>query len=76
MALEVVNCRIVQRTTCMDRQAIRDKPYAFSEFFITTADGRTFYSRTWDVIPDTPHARASQIEAFKRRMEAADRARL
>ena len=66
---EVVNCRIVQRTTHYDRRIIRDKEYAFSEIFIETADGRTFYSRTWDVLADTAHERATQIAAFYRRMK-------
>ena len=70
-----VSCRIVQRTTRMDRTLIRDKEYAFSEIFIVTEDGGHYYSRTWDVLPNTPHEQASQIEAFKRRMEAAERAR-
>lgn len=71
---EVIECRIVQRTTYMDRTVIRDKPYAFSEIFITAADGGHYYSRTWDVLQNSPHERASQIAAFHRRMEAADRA--
>ena len=64
-----MNCRIVQRTTHYDRRIIRDKEYAFSEIFIETAGGRTFYSRTWDVLPDTAHERATQIAAFHRRMK-------
>jgi hypothetical protein len=70
-----VSCRIVQRSTYMDRQTIRDKAYAFSEIFITTEDGGHYYSRTWDVLQNSPHEQASQIEGFKRRMEAAERAR-
>lgn len=72
-ALKVTSCRIVRRTTRYDRLTMRDREYEFSEVFIETADGRHFYSRTWDVLPDTAHERASQVAAFERRMEAAER---
>ena len=69
--LEITSCRIVQRTTRYDRRVLRDKEYAFSEILIETADGRTFCSRTWDLLPNTAHERANQIAAFHRRMKAA-----
>lgn len=63
----MIECRIVQRETHYNKTVIRPgKPYLFSEIFIV-ADGRSYYSRTWDVLPDTPHERAHQIEAFKQR---------
>lgn len=72
-----ISCRIVQRETHMDKQVIRPgKPYIFSEIFIATEDGRSFYSRTWDILKNSPHEQASQIEHFKRRMEGYERARI
>lgn len=51
------------------------KLYAGTEILMTDTDGRHYCSRTWDQIPDTAFMRAHQIEQFKKRMEAAERAR-
>lgn len=73
-APEIKECRIVQRTTCYDRDVIRPKEYAFSEILMTDVHGQQYCSRTWDKLDDSPHARAHQVEQFKKRWEANERA--
>lgn len=63
-APEVAEVRIERRG--------EDRP--FSEVFITTTDGRHFYTRLFHPIDDSAHARAFEAQAFSRRMEAAERA--
>jgi hypothetical protein len=50
-----------------------DIDHPFSEVFITTTDGRHFYTRLFHTIDDSPHARAFEAQAFRRRLEAAER---
>ena len=68
---EIVEVRIVRRTTHQDGNTIRPHAYAFSEILMTSADGRHYCSRTWEEIADSPFARAHQVEQFKRRMAAS-----
>lgn len=78
MTYDVTECRIVQRTTNWTgaNHGIaahnHGKGHPFSEIFIV-ANGQHYYSRTWEVLTDSPHSRTYQIEAFKRRMAAAER---
>ena len=73
---EIVECQIVRRTTNYDRDMIRPKLYAFSEILMTDSLGRHYCSRTWDELKDSPFARAHQIAEFKKRWEAAERAKI
>lgn len=74
MSREVTSVRIVRRETHFDRQIYHADARPFSDIFITTADGGQYYSRVFYALDDSPHARAAEAEAFKRRMAAADRA--
>jgi hypothetical protein len=74
MAPEIVECRIIRRTTHYDGRTVRPELYAFSEILMTDAWGRHYCSRTWDELSDTSFARAHQIAEFKKRWEAHERA--
>lgn len=67
---QIIKCEIVPRTTQMSD----GKRYAFTEIFLHTAAG-IYYSRTWEVVPDNDFMRTYQIEQFKRRWEADERAK-
>ena len=56
-------CRIVQR-----QRFVNGKMMQHSETFIEWK-GRTYYSRYWWVLTDSPHIRAAEIQAFKKRAE-------
>lgn len=70
---EIVDCKIVRRTTQYERDVIRPQFYAFSEILMTDAQGRRYCSRTWDELKDSPFARAHQVAEFKKRWEAHER---
>ena len=53
--------RIEQRERVID-----GKQCPFSEVFVMQG-GRSFYSRLWHTIDDSPHARAAQAQDFLRR---------
>lgn len=46
------------------REIVPGRP--FSEVFIV-ADGRSYYTRLWYVVEDSPYARSAQREEFARR---------
>lgn len=57
----MTTARIVQVVRNVNGQAM-----THSDVFIE-ADGRTFYSRHWYVVDDTPHGRAAELQAFEDR---------
>lgn len=73
-APEIVECTIVRRVTHYDRDAIRPQLYAFSEVLMKDVGGQHYCSRTWEELKDSPFARAHQVEQFKTRWEANERA--
>lgn len=73
---EIVECKITRRTTHYGMGGVlRPELYAFSEILMTDSTGRHYCSRTWEEVKDSPFARAHQIAEFKKRMEAAERAK-
>lgn len=72
---EIIECKIVRKTTHYGMGgAIRPELYAFSEILMTDSNGVHYCSRTWEDLPNTPFARGHQIDQFKKRWEAHERA--
>ena len=74
-APEIVECTITRRTTHYGmRGEIRPGLYAFSEIYMFDENGKSYLSRTWEELPDTPFTKAHQIAEFKKRWERNERA--
>lgn len=76
---EIVECKINRRTTYYsgggrEGGSFGESLYAFSEILMTDDAGRHYCSRTWEELPNTAFARAHQIDQFKRRWAANERA--
>jgi hypothetical protein len=75
MTPEIVDCTIRRVNSHYGMKGeVRPDLYDLTEILMTDSDGRHYCSRTWEVIIDSPFARAHQIAQFKQRMEAAARA--
>jgi hypothetical protein len=74
-APEIIECKIVRRTTHYERDVIRPQLYAFSEILMTDVNGVHYCSRTWDELKDSPFARAHQIKEFQDRWDRNERAK-